>query len=241
MSERDVPTTRWNGTGPDSTRVGGTSRTVPAPRAAAPRGPSNSDPTVPIHRQEPFAGAADPTDPTEPTRPTGPTELTQPPDPSEPAVLVRFGPGVPASRSTPAAVERPKQVTGRRHRGWRAVNLALTGALALVVLWLLWPSAPVEVRQVTVRAPSTVGCQGSADVVATLQTNGRPGEIRYRWVRNDGVRSDVLTTSAPDGRDAVDVSLRWAFTGPGSYAADVALEVVEPTANGAAASFTYRC
>jgi hypothetical protein len=197
----------------DETRLVETRPVLPVPRPAAMLAADAVDTTVPIPRLATGLGAE---------------------------VLLRFGPGVPAE-PRPEVLDDEGTRPPASSRRWRNVNIVLTAALALVVLWLLWPSQPVEVRQVTVRAPALVSCGGSADVVATLRTNGRAGDVRYRWVRNDGVTSDVLTTSSPKGRDAVDVHLRWTFTGPGTYAAEATLEVVEPRATPAAASFTYRC
>ncbi|MDQ1636519.1 MAG: hypothetical protein QOJ32_3328 [Frankiaceae bacterium] len=184
---------------------------------------------VPRHATTSASGAVDATVPI-------PRQLTNP----ESEVRLRFGPGVPAQRR-PRSPDDEVTLSPPTDRRWRVLNILLTTALALVVLWLLWPSHPIEVRQVTVRAPAVVSCGSSADVVATLQTNGRAGDVRYRWVRNDGLTSEVLTTSPPDGKSTVDVHLRWTFTGPGTYAAQVTIEVIEPQATAAATSFTYRC
>ena len=74
-----------------------------------------------------------------------------------------------------------------------------------------------------------------------MRTNGKPGTIRYRWQRNDGVSSGILTAKPARGQHAVDLRLRWTFTGPGSYAATATLDVLEPKPLGASTSFAYRC
>lgn len=160
--------------------------------------------------------------------------------PADSPVLLRFGPGVPAQR--PARPTDESHASARRSsRGWGALNLVLTAALALVVAWLLRPSPPVEVRRVTVQAPAVVGCQGTADVVGTLQTNGRSGSVKYRWIRNDGTVSGTLTAKPVSGDTSVGVHMRWSFTGAGTYAATATLEVLDPIAPGSSTSFTYRC
>ncbi len=169
-----------------------------------------------------------------------PVSTTRPLPVAEPEVLLRFGPGVPARGTVPrAAAEQPQPTASRRW--WRVLNVALTGVLALVVLWLIWPSPPVEVREVAVRAPAVVGCENSADVVATLRTDGRAGTIRYRWVRNDGVTSAVLDTTAVRGKRSTDVHLRWTFTGPGTYSARATIEVIQDGMPPATVAFDYRC
>jgi hypothetical protein len=171
-----------------------------------------------------------------------------PPVPApEPVELLRFGPGVPAviaevtiaatAPSAPAAAEKPQ----RLRRG-RVLNLALTLALAAVVVWLLWPSGSLHVRGVSVRAtPGVVTCEQSADVVATVRTNGNAGRISYRWTRNDGVGSGTLVQSLARGQRTVNLHLAWAFRGPGTYHARATVQLLSAGGPSATVNFRYVC
>ena len=164
-----------------------------------------------------------------------------PPVPSpQPVELLRFGPGVPAvlaDAALPAVEPAP-----RLPRRGRVLNAALTLVLAAVVGWLLWPSGSLRVRTVSVRAtPGVVACQKSADVVATVHTNGNAGKLKYRWTRNDGVGSGTLVQSLARGQHSVDLHLTWTFHGPGSYDARAAVQLLSPGNTGATVNFRYVC
>jgi hypothetical protein len=176
-----------------------------------------------------------------------PRETPPMPDAGPPAVLpverLRFGPGVPAVLPSPAAETSPSPgpfPPPRRRE--RVLNGALTAALAAVVVWLLWPAGPLHVRQVSLRAtPAIVGCEKTADVVATVRTNGRAGHLHYRWDRNDGQGSGILEQSVSKGQHAVDLRLRWAFHGPGTYAARATVQLLDPGSRSATVRFSYHC
>lgn len=191
---------------------------------------------------------ADAPEPTVRAEPSGPTGATVPTGPQGrvDGTMLRFGPGVTASlsqgvHSTLAPVAPPPV---RRHRRLRRHALP---ALVLVaaVIFLFWRGhSPPEltVRSVSAAAaePDT-GCDGTADVVGVVRTDGRPGEFSYRWVRNDGTTSDVLHASVDRGREEVRLHLYWTFQGPGRYAAEAELHILSPSRKTATARFTYDC
>ncbi len=162
--------------------------------------------------------------------------------PAQPLELVRFGPGVPAVIATAPPPLAETSATPRRLRRERALNVVLTLVLAAAVGWLLWPAGKLHVRTVSARAmPGVVACDKSADVVATVQTNGNPGQLTYRWTRNDGVASGTLVQSVARGQHAVSLHLTWAFHGPGTYDAIATVQVLSPATQSATVHFTYVC
>ena len=97
-------------------------------------------------------------------------------------------------------------------------------------------------RSVSVRAtPGVVACEKSADVVATVSTNGNAGKLKYRWTRNDGVGSGTLVQSLARGQHSVNLHLTWTFHGPGTYDARAAVQLLSPGNAGATVNFRYVC
>ncbi|WP_424215136.1 hypothetical protein ACN20G_25430 [Streptomyces sp. BI20] len=165
-----------------------------------------------------------------------------PPDRVE-GSLLRFGPGVTASAPVPFPVTPPPPRRGGRLRGLR--RYALAGAVLLaVLLWLGWDrfGPGPAVRSVTVGVPAgDPGCGGTAEITAVLATDGRPGTVRYQWVRNDGTASEVLTERLARGQDRATLRMLWTFRGEGSYAARAELRLLDPAHPPASAAFAYRC
>ncbi|MEV0481862.1 hypothetical protein AB0I69_14790 [Streptomyces sp. NPDC050508] len=79
----------------------------------------------------------------------------------------------------------------------------------------------MTVTKVAVTARPTVpGCDGTADIVGLVTTNGRRGTLSYRWVR---------------------LHLRWTYQGPGHRAARAELRILSPGHRATAAHFSYDC
>lgn len=172
--------------------------------------------------------------------------------------VLRFGPGVTASvrqhggGPTAAAVwhgtlagqqAAPGRPPHRRRRAMRRYASAAL-VLALVLGFLAWQrfGPRVAVRDVTVTAPPEgPGCDGTADVVGVVRTDGRPGTLTYRWVRSDGTRSGVLRHEVTRGRQQARLHLLWTFHGRGEYGAGAELHIISPSRHTADASFVYRC
>ncbi|MCM1965818.1 hypothetical protein [Streptomyces sp. G1] len=188
---------------------------------------------------------------------TGPAERTGPtarfdvpvgavPDRVEGSVL-RFGPGVTAA--LPAPFPLYPAPAPRRRSEWRRYTLAAV-VLIGVLCYLGWQryGPALEVRDLVVSTDAAgaadakgPGCDGTADVVAVVRTNGRPGVLTYRWLRSDGTRSEQLRERVPSGRKEARLHLLWTFQGAGTYPAKAELELVSPVRRTAAAEFTYRC
>ncbi|MFJ3515968.1 MULTISPECIES: hypothetical protein [unclassified Streptomyces] len=168
------------------------------------------------------------------------------PDRIEGSVL-RFGPGVTAAMPAPfpigvavGVVAPPRR---RRLAGLRRYALAAL-VLAAVLAYLGWQrlGPGIEVRSVAVSTdPKGPACDATADVVAVVETDGRPGTLTYRWVRSDGTQSEQLTERVPRGQREARLHLLWTFRGTGSYPARAELQLVSPGQRTAAVDFTYRC
>ncbi|MCX4744800.1 hypothetical protein OG455_04570 [Kitasatospora sp. NBC_01287] len=174
--------------------------------------------------------------------------------------LRRFGPGVPVAAvavppqlaarwhgdggdsgdsgdNAPAPAERPARGRGSRWLLPVLILLAVLGFLA----WQWWPD-PLTVTGVSVHTgPAGPACDGTAQVVGTLATEGGAGTVSYRWRRSDGTVSAELTQEVPKGSHRTEVVLRWTFDGKGTMAATATLEVLSPGARSAATTFTYTC
>ncbi|MFF8258656.1 hypothetical protein [Streptomyces virginiae] len=168
------------------------------------------------------------------------------PDRVEGSVL-RFGPGVTAAMPAPfpldAAVAVAAAPRRRRGAGLRRYTLAAV-VLAAVLAYLGWQrfGPGIEVRDVAVTTdPAGPACDATADVVAVVGTNGRPGTLTYRWVRSDGTKSEELTERVPRGQREARLHLLWTFKGTGSYSAKAELQLLSPGQPTAAVEFTYRC
>jgi hypothetical protein len=185
------------------------------------------------------------------TLPDAAVTLPQPahtePDRVEGTVL-RFGPGVTAAlahrthRTQPPVAVGPAPAPGRHRRLRRNTLPALV--LACVIAFLLWQrlGPPLGVREVAVTSrPATVGCDGTADIVGLVTTNGRPGTLTYRWVRSDGTASAALHESLTRGERHARLHLRWTFQGTGRYEARAELRVLSPARHSASARVAYDC
>ncbi|GAA2124932.1 hypothetical protein GCM10009759_76850 [Kitasatospora saccharophila] len=157
--------------------------------------------------------------------------------------LRRFGPGVPPRAAAvwhgAAAVGAPAR---RRWDRWLLVPLVLLLALLGYLLWDGY-GRPVEVAGVTAgTAAAGPGCDGTAVVTGTLETDGGGGDVRYRWVRSDGTDSGPLVQHVAAGHRSTALTLEWTFRGRGEYAATARLEVLEPAGvRPAEAAFGYSC
>ncbi|MBT3154206.1 hypothetical protein HTV45_25600 [Streptomyces sp. CHD11] len=166
------------------------------------------------------------------------------PDRIEGAVL-RFGPGVQGalahrSARTPPPAPPPTRARRPGPRRYALPALVLLAVLVLLAWQRLGPA--LAVRGAAITAPSaTVGCGGTADVVGTVTTNGRPGTLAYRWTRSDGTSSGVLREEMARGQKEARLHLRWTFEGTGRYEARAELRILSPSGRTSTAGLTYAC
>jgi serine/threonine-protein kinase len=179
-------------------------------------------------------------------RPPRQSAGSQPARPED-EITVRFGPGTGAVKTAPAGWTAAPAKPQRRRRGASSlVGGLVTGLIVVGAIAYLLSRAPIgqlQVLSATV-APggsSRPGCNTTADVVGTIQTNGRSGTIVYRWARSDGESTDALTQQVAAGTTSTNVHLMWKFSGSGTYAATATLQVSQPNPIEAHGSFTYTC
>ncbi|MFB7248473.1 hypothetical protein ACFCYX_39215 [Streptomyces populi] len=155
--------------------------------------------------------------------------------------LLRFGPGVNADTVRRVGVVPP--AAPARRRTWRRHALPAVVLLAVVALLLWHRSAPsLGVDDVTVSAASpSPGCDETADITGTVTTNGRPGELTYRWVRSDGTSSKVLREDLTRNQKQAKLHLLWTFQGEGRYEARAELRLLSPVRRTVSAELTYHC
>ncbi|MFI7631694.1 hypothetical protein [Microbispora rosea] len=107
------------------------------------------------------------------------------------------------------------------------------------------PCPPLEVAALFVTSRTEhVGCDGQAMISATMNTNGSPGRIRYRWTRNDGLTMPEETVDVGRGESIVTLPLHWRVSGVGDFRGVAAFEILEPAASAGLRSstrFTYHC
>jgi hypothetical protein len=158
----------------------------------------------------------------------------------------RFGPGVTAAahriHSTLPVTPPPGPRSGPRSglRRYALPALVFLCVLAFLAWQRLGPS--VEVRDVSVATrPAKLGCGETAQILAQVTTNGRPGTFTYRWFRSDGTSSDVLRERLPRGQRHATLSLRWTFEGKGHHAGRAELRVLTPSVHTAVTRLTYDC
>jgi hypothetical protein len=164
------------------------------------------------------------------------------PDRVEGTVL-RFGPGVAAAtahRIHSTLPVTPPPVPRSALRRYTLPALIFLCVLAFLAWQRLGPS--VEVRDVSVTArPAALGCGETAQILAQVTTNGRPGTITYRWFRSNGTSSGVLRERLPRGQHHAILSLRWTFEGKGHRAGRAELRVLTPSMHTAVTSLAYDC
>ncbi|MFM9594202.1 hypothetical protein ACKI1J_19850 [Streptomyces scabiei] len=170
----------------------------------------------------------------------GPT----PPDRVE-GTLLRFGPGV-----TPEVAHRthrtlpvvpPVPVPRRRRLRRHALPaLVLLCVLALLAWQRLGPSVQVRTVAATVE-PKVLGCDGTADIVGLVRTNGRPGTLTYRWTRSDGTSSGVLREVLVRDQRQARLHLLWTFQGKGRQEARAQLRILSPSRRTVSVPVTYAC
>ncbi|MEU4567881.1 hypothetical protein [Micromonospora sp. NPDC023956] len=164
------------------------------------------------------------------------------------AAEVRFGPGVPAGPPAAPSWQRPPVPPRPRRSRWKLIGSVLSTLLTLALLVAvglhLWQRlSPLEVRsvQVAVAEPPAERCDVTVDVVATVQTNGRAGTIRYQWLRGGAEPGGLLTQRVSRGQRTVTLHLKWAFSGTGSATETAVVNITEPTPIQGRTIFRYQC
>jgi len=152
-----------------------------------------------------------------------------------PQVAAGMGDGTPNWPVAPAPRSRPV---------WRGVvSTLITAAIVAGVGVYFWERSheTLKITEVKVTAANqSVGCNGTADLIGTITTNGHGGPVSYQWVRG-AVTDPALVADDQSGSDDVRVELKWAFHGKGTGQAVAELKVLEPQHAEASITFPYSC
>jgi serine/threonine protein kinase len=187
----------------------------------------------------PTAGAPPWETPGPPGRP-----LTQFPVPPQPGPPVRSAPQAATGRGNPTPDWPVAQQRPRPRPVWRGVvSTLVTAAIVAGVGAYLWEREhqTLKVTGLNVRAANeSVGCNGTAEIIGTISTNGHGGTISYQWVR-DGVADKTLVADDASGSNTVRVLLKWAFHGKGTGSAVAELRVLDPQEDEYSITFPYSC
>jgi hypothetical protein len=165
------------------------------------------------------------------------------PVPSQPGPPGRSAPQAATSRAE-SVPEWPVARRGSRRPVWRGVvSTMITAAIVAGVGVYLWERAhqTLKITGVAVSPTSqSVGCDGTADIIGTISTNGHGGSISYQWVR--GAEADPpLVVDDASGSNTVQVTLKWAFHGKGTGQAVAKLRVLDPQQDESSVTFPYSC
>jgi len=206
---------------------------------APPWGPATGQPSQPFRASQPFT-------PPQPFRPSQPFATGYPPVPPQPTPI-RSAPQASTGAGTgqgPAVPVWPTTPPRRRRSPWPGILSSLiTAAIVAGVGAYYWihTHQALQVTDVKVTAAnSKVGCEGTANLIGTITTNGRGGPITYEWVLN-GARQGVLKASDGTGSDTVKVTESWAFHGRGTGKNIAELDVITPQSGQSSITFPYSC
>jgi hypothetical protein len=123
------------------------------------------------------------------------------------------------------------------------VGTLLTAAIVAGAGAYLWERAHQTLKITSVKvtaAKQSVGCNGTADIIGTIFTNGHGGHIKYEWVRGVEANAPLVADDA-SGSSTVQVRLKWAFHGKGTGSAVAELRVLDPQQDEASIIFPYSC
>ena len=165
---------------------------------------------------------------------------------------VPFQPGPPGSAAPQAASGRGNPVPdwsvmqpGARPRpGWRGiVSTLVTAAIVAGVGAYLWEREhqTLKITNVNVTAANPrVGCDGTADIIGTISTNGHDGTIRYQWVENQEAGPAQVLDDA-NGSKKTQAHLKWPFHSVGTGKNVAQLRVLAPGQDESSITFPYSC
>jgi serine/threonine protein kinase len=157
-----------------------------------------------------------------------------------PSAVRADGGGMPDWPAPP----RPPQRRPPRRRWAGLLSTLVTVALAAGVWIYVYERThnKLTITNLTVTvANQVVGCNGTADIIGTITTNGHGGPISYEWVRGTDQPDPALVVDDASGNKTVPVQLKWKFHGKGTIQAVAKLLVLTPDSAEASITFPYSC
>jgi hypothetical protein len=149
--------------------------------------------------------------------------------------------GPPARQPAPAWPVPPPR---RRRSVWPGVVSSLITAAIVAGVGAYYWFHIHEALKVTnlnlTAAKQEVGCEGTANLIGTISTNGRGGPVSYEWVLN-GDRQGVLKATDGSGIDTVKVTESWTFHGKGTGRNIAELDILGPQQTSSSFTFPYSC
>jgi hypothetical protein len=175
------------------------------------------------------------------------------PDPVVPPAIAE-----PETTTPPEAEAEPQQEQDVDERFWTPprwfrwiwimLGLIVTVGAAAYGAYLLepWQMTPdeLEVRSVSVEGkPGPVVRCPNAEVryLATITTNGRPGELSVSWIRPDGSQPQPETIKVREGQESVQTEVRFTFRGRDAWAGRAVVLVDGDDSGSADGTINYFC
>jgi len=194
----------------------------------------------------PRSGAAG-VPPWEPVHPSPHPPIHPPvtfPVPAQPGPTVRSSPQAATGRGNQAPEWPAPRQTRRPRSAWRGVvSTLITAAIVAGAGVYLWERTheTLKITDLKVTAASqSAGCNGTADIIGTISTNGHGGPIQYQWV-NDQKPGATLVAEDASGSKTVRVELKWTFHDKGTGQAVAELRVLSPQQDESRITFPYSC
>jgi eukaryotic-like serine/threonine-protein kinase len=178
----------------------------------------------------------------------GPPPRAQAPSPvpAQQGPPIRSAPQSAAGRGgrTPEWPTAQPPARPRQRPVWRGVvSTLITAAIVAGVGVYLWERQHeiLKITQVHITATNkSIGCNGTANIIGAISTNGHGGTISYQWFEN-GVAQPQLVADDASGSDKVQIPLKWAFHGKGKGTAVAELRVLDPQRTEASITVPYSC
>jgi hypothetical protein len=175
-----------------------------------------------------------------------PREPTPSPVPAQQGPPVRSAPQSATGRGggTPEWPTAQPPARPRQRPAWRGVvSTLITAAIVAGVGAYLWERQHQTLKITGVKVDATnqsVGCDGTANIVGKISTNGHGGTISYQWVENNVAMPQLVADDA-SGSNEVQVPLKWAFHGKGNGTAVAELRVLDPQQAEVSIIVPYSC
>ncbi|HEY1819092.1 MAG TPA: protein kinase [Trebonia sp.] len=184
-----------------------------------------------------------------PVRPSTPFRASTPfyagsPVPAQVGPPERSAPQAATGKGSATPPEWPVPPARRSRSVWPGVVSTLITAAIVAgggAYYWIHTHQILKVTNLSIKAANQkVGCNGTADLIGTVTTNGHGGPITYRWILG-GVTNPTLKAADQSGSSTVQVELKWPFHNKGTGDAVAELDVLTPQQDTSSITFPYSC